>query len=340
MKRTGEQLERTIDEQRQSPTSKLVQQAQHLEKYGYVVVDLGAPQYKEDILNVLAGFPEYKTPNVEKMVLGGFSALGNPSSFHNPVVRKMRAEAYEKLVPFFKVCIHLLDGEGWKLEQIIDRLMVRPRSRKPTAESFHRDEAPLAKAEDIVLGGWWNQDNTPQYFSCVPGTHKVQRGGGGFSTFSKEQQKAFKPQRQKVCIPAGSVLIFHEHIVHEVLAAKTVPEFSTRLFLGWRITQSTESLIPGIVEILNKQGVVPLKSGQVPPIFAKLHLVNWLDKIVAINDNFQEACLIQHTVGSGKTKGRTETIPHRFMDSLENYGFPKYPAYSQLEVQRNIPHII
>ena len=52
--------------------------------------------------NTLRQMPEFKPRTTQQMRepwgMGGFSALGNPSSFHNPFVRKMRAYAMYEVI--------------------------------------------------------------------------------------------------------------------------------------------------------------------------------------------------------------------------------------------------
>ena len=63
----------------------------HLETHGYVVLEtdyFNNPRCKEELLETAAGFTEF-VPGTSKYVMGGFAALGNPSSFHNLTVRKV-----------------------------------------------------------------------------------------------------------------------------------------------------------------------------------------------------------------------------------------------------------
>ena len=133
---------------------------------GYTVIPLLDHSINDRFLETLKKFPEI-TQNTTQYVLGGFSALGNPASFHNDLVRELRLQAHG---PVQSVLSEFADP-GQKFEQIPDRMMFRPKGQVPTAESWHRDESKLAKPGDKIFGGWLNLDSKSQYFSCCPGTH-------------------------------------------------------------------------------------------------------------------------------------------------------------------------
>ena len=281
-------------------------------------------------------FPEF-TSTKGDLVLGGFKALNNPSSFHNLFVRKMRACAMLTMVPVFKEYIDKLENsESWKLEQVIDRMMLRPKGVSASAESWHRDEAKLALDDDKIFGGWWNFNDESQYFSCVPGTHKGIVGHSGFAAIKdKKEIELLKNKKVLVEIPAGCIMIFYEQTIHEVLAKKSKTDIY-RLFLGWRVTKSSKSLYP-IQKLLNEQGVMPLKSGQMPPMYATLHWTNWREKIVDFSSNINPKCLEMKKVESGKDKGKEYKIVERYLKSLAHYGFKMYRPYNEQEIGILLP---
>jgi hypothetical protein len=305
-------------------------------------------QLRREFQETLLSFPEFKFhPSLSQLsksnryVLGGFSALGNPSSFHNPFVRKLREWCMFVLVKqLFTPLLRKYHNESrdWRLEHIVDRMMARPPKEKPSKESWHRDEAPLAQAEDITFGGWINLDKEAQYFSCVPGTHKHIRKQSGFGKIEQKTAEKYNDQRHKVMIPPGGIIVFYEHIVHEVVG-NSLSYPSIRLFLGWRLTKSETPMINGLETLLNNQAVMPLKSNQYPPTYAKLHWTNWRDQLQTWSKlMMQPACVESKRVESGKDKGKSYVVVHREMRSLSEYGFPLYPAYNKFE--RNIlqPH--
>jgi hypothetical protein len=162
----------------------------------------------------VAQFPEYKNASkAEHLVQGGFAALGNASSFHCPFSRFARLEMQKFALPFFQALkkerqeingqeINGKESNDLKMEQLIDRLMSRSSSKKPTAESWHRDQC--GKPGDVTFGGWVNLDLTPQYFSCVKGTHSDKAGLSGFKPVKDEKQKAlYEAQKSLIVVDPG-----------------------------------------------------------------------------------------------------------------------------------------
>ena len=275
-------------------------------------------------------FPEFKHPVKDNdYVLGGFSALNNPSSFHNQFVRDLRMWSMWTVVPMLK---HLANGR--KLEQVIDRMLYRPYKQQASAETYHRDEAVNALIEDDVFGGWWNLDSTNQYFSCVPKTHKVVSKHKGFVPIKNKNEIAqYKSEKVLVKIPPGHIMVFYEKLVHEIVPKPAPKNGMIRLFLGWRLTNANDSLFTDLKleSDLKKQAVMQLKSNQVPPMYAKLHWTNWRDKIVSFSTNIQDVCKELKTVKSGKNKNKQLFIVHREMKSLQEYGLPMYTSYYEHE---------
>jgi hypothetical protein len=209
-------------------------------------------------------------------------------------------------------------------------MLYRKKGLKPTAESWHRDEAINTNPDDVVYGGWINLDSTSQYFSCMPGTHrgaKTHHGG-----FAKIDLKTIDTRtKKKIEIKPGHILIFNEDLIHEVLSTPSKTDMF-RLFLGWLVTTSDDTIIPNIEHILRVQAVVPLKSGQTPPMYAKLHWTNWHQRLVAFSEQFHDAC-VEYKV----RKDETIRVVHRHMKSLEELG-STYPPYTQEEIDILIPH--
>lgn len=295
---------------------------------------------KELIDKDVMGFREFKDGDgVDRSPLGGFGVYNNPSSFHCPTVRDLREVIYAEFVPYIDT---LLEGSpNTKKEFIIDRLMVRPAGSSPSPEMWHRDESPGAVAGDVVLGGWLNLDNGCQVFSCVPGTHRAVETDGGGSGFNlirrKELIAEYNSKRTKVSVPPGHVLIFNENIIHEVVSS-TKKEKSYRLFIGWRLTNSSTPIVDGLDDMLDTQSAVTIKSGQTPPMWAKLHWTNWIEKLERYSANFRDECLEEAEVKSGRLAGKVVTRVHRHMKSLVDYGFPLYNPYTKEERSMHFPH--
>jgi hypothetical protein len=51
---------------------------------------------RDEFWKTVKEFPEF-LPNADTFILGAFGALGNPSSFHNPFVRKTRLNVFHKV---------------------------------------------------------------------------------------------------------------------------------------------------------------------------------------------------------------------------------------------------
>jgi len=258
------------------------EQAQFLFEHGYVVIS--GLNTDGRIQGVLNEFPEYKVQGTDKgipqRVLGGFGAYGNPSSFHHPYIRTLRAEIKNNIVaPVLKMYVGIL-AESYEtsdlpsnLESLFDRVCVRKREfGAVSAESWHRDvyspekytspgeDVCKALSDDILFGGWANLNCTkegvePQVFSCVPGTHmevlnskfKGRIEGGDLKRMKQDggfeilpDQDQYKDVSIKVKIHPGEVLIFHQGLIHEVAPVKYGSSPSVRLFIGHRLTRETK----------------------------------------------------------------------------------------------------
>lgn len=311
-----------------------------LQRLGYAVIPVLGPEETARFLarveESIREMPEF-VPGFDRRVLGAFGALGNAASFHCPVVRELRVRAHRAAVS------SLFGGRlapGEKLEQLVDRLSKRLAGVAPGRETWHRDISPYSRpAGDSVYGGWINLDPRPQHLSCVPGSHldprpAAGRGEEGFATFDRkdaELMNFFRGASEAVEVPPGHALVFVDGLVHEVLSEKK-PFDSYRLYLAWRVTRSEtgEPLVPVAERLLADQAVVPLKSGQVPPMYAALH---WCTaamraKIVRFAEGVVPACRERRTV---KTTGETLDVVVRHMPSLRDLG-AMYPEYAPWEL--------
>ena len=218
------------------------------------------------LLGVLKNPPEFLNPN-GALTLGGFGALATPSSFHHPDIRFIRRSVYNLI----KKVLKPLFPNHSRLELLFDRVSVRRVGTSTSTESWHRDVSPVSLPGDVILGGWVNLDPDgypSQSFSCSPGTHTDEPGVN--TGFVKTK---IAPTNKKVYeVPPGHVILFHQNILHEVKAQKAKVE-SHRLYLGWRLTNSDKPLFDHS-KIIEIQGVPRIPSGQIPPMYAKLHMVN------------------------------------------------------------------
>jgi hypothetical protein len=300
-------------------------------------------QAQEGIRNMLREAPELLNPDPDdktwKPQLGGFAAAGIPTSFHHPFIRWLREVIMSVLLE-----MDVLPIEGRKLEQVIDRVLYRVLEETPSAESLHRDEAIKALPGDVIFGGWVNLDDTPQYFSCAPGTHKeVGNQNFGFAKIeSPEEQAKYRRLMTRVEIPPGHAIVFYERIVHEVLAIKAT-QTSMRLFLGWRVTDSDQPLFgkQTTLDWLREQAAPLIKSGQKPAQYPSCY-TNFprnFAKLTAWSERtFVPECLYTHTVGgTGKFAGTRWRRVRANMHSLLTYGLPLHKAYEPQEIAVLMP---
>lgn len=303
-----------------------------LEKEGYVVIPFANTEQLlrlqkrfDATLDEFIVFKSIQTCKKIGFVLGGFSALGNAESFHNLFVRQLREWCMSHLMT------HIFTNyKDYNVEQIIDRMMYRPIGFTPSRESWHRDESPNAKQDDKMFGGWLNLNSQNQYFSALPKTHQDVHGHKGFATIrDKKEKKQYNNKKKIVTIPPGHILVFYENIIHEVLSRKT-KYVQKRVYLAWRLTKSMEPYFPDIQILLDQQSVMPLKSLQIPPMYAKLHWTNWRDKIKHFSHNIIEQCKETKKVKYGKHKGDSHYITKRFLPPLTTYT-SNYTPYSTQE---------
>jgi len=244
---------------------------EQLETLGFIVLDSGfnSTQLYQEFQDTLKTFAAFK-PDTTSYVGGGFSALGNSRSFHNAFVRDIRRKLHNQLLSPLK---RLGAARGTPfLELLVDRMLYRPLGTKMAGENWHRDEAP-GNADDLVLGGWINCGTQVEHFICVPTTQLDRHKGKGFLKLKKEDFPSYRQRERTVYIRPGQVLLFNETLIHRVAPSKGEHALC-RLFLGWRLTSSTEPLNPITRSQLEQQLVVTLKSGQMPRMFPKLWPVN------------------------------------------------------------------
>ena len=269
-------------------------------KNGYMLVKVldtsNLQSYQTDFLNTIESFPEYKRNPTNKSIgengfpivytLGGFSAFGNPASFHNNFVRNLRIRCRNAVVPIFKRILESRFDYGspntheFKFEMLIDRMMYRYKSVSPSAESWHRDVMPANRIldDDELYGGWINLDKEPQFFSCILGSHlniKQKEVLQGFDAAPLEYKKILSNKKSLVEIPPGHMIVFPQYIMHEVLGKKADRNMM-RLFTGWRLTRGSSSLY-------NKKefddfAVISLPGGMKPPMYSKQHMMSWMNK--------------------------------------------------------------
>ena len=349
----------------------------------------------------ISRFPEFKPAyvhngatlpdgNKRTLVMGGFSALGNPSSFHNMFVRRLRA----LLQPHARHLMQSLallpefqsfrpDALTLKFCQEIDRLMIRPIGKQATAECWHRDSSPRARPEDIVFGGWLNLDTVPQKFSCKLKSHieewRSRRlpnpSDAGFKRIYDKEYLERAGEGAVVSVPPGSLLVFADGILHEVVATP-LHRVSERLFTGWRLTHSDNYLIDeqlrggekvahkrkrgekaalpgerrGIFEKMMAEGAAMVyKADDAPRMYAKMNRNQQPDEIelfskAAFKDEILEETLVTRTRLQGQRGVPVPAYTQKKMfvpvviPPLSFFGMRHlYPAYTDQELALHRP---
>ena len=231
-------------------------------------------------------FKKHDKKHVQLFVLGGFAAMGHPTSFHHKRVRKLRSHCAEKASPILQK-FQEFTKIPYKLEVLFDRLMIRKRGQEPGKETFHRDvsKSKELQKQDCIFGGWVNLDDVPQGFRCCPGTHKttsvweLQQGckkNKGFALIPKDEHASYNKKVKHVVIPPGHGVLFFQHIVHEVYNSEAADDMY-RLFTGYRLTLSTKALFDR-QRVFDKFEVPRLPSGQMPAMCSRNHTSVWLLK--------------------------------------------------------------
>ncbi|CAM9384701.1 unnamed protein product [Laminaria digitata] len=82
---------------------------------------------------------------------------------------------------------------------------------------------------------------------------------GGFVPVGKDEAAIIKTQKRRIAIPPGAILVFHENIIHEVLARK-VKDRTVRLFTAWRLTLGDSVMDPELKKQLDSQAIITIKS--------------------------------------------------------------------------------
>ena len=112
--------------------------------------------------------------------------------------------------------------------------------------------------------------------------------------------------------------------------------------MGWRLTYSEEALFQNgnreLDHLLDIMAVVPIKSGQIPQMYASTHWNFHRKKIEDWSERIVDQCKEIRTVTSGKDNGRAYTVVHRYMKSMKEYGFVLYEPYTEEEISILKPH--
>jgi hypothetical protein len=268
--------------------------------------------------------------------LGGFGGTALFAPLHSQVARDQREQMFATV---------LLSGAmqpGFNIEYLPDRWLIRGEGQTPTAECFHRDESPMAKDGDAIYGGWLNVNPSFDYFHCVPGTHHESGNGkSGFAKLSEKEIAQYKPLLQRIAVPPGYVVLFNQRIVHEV-APKMAKSLLIRHHIGIRVTSDTAPLFGAeqTYDWLERQGIMPLKSGQVPRLWPTCY-ANYPKMFPKLTEwstlTFRPECIEEVEIKSGSLKGTKRKQVMTNLPPLEELKLPKYAHYEAEQIEIYCP---
>ena len=362
--------------------------AAHLDEHGYVVICVpwfsgkqNACRLRKELEQEVLQFPEFTVhpsfANVSKYPgnakkyndalpfqrygLGGTSFLGAASVFHNRLVRKLRDQVMHTLIErLFRAYVRdiLRDTtHEYKLQQLVDRIMIRPTGDKADAESWHRDTAPGMNA-DKTFGGWINLDTESQYFGCVPGTHKKhlhtsepyerRSGDKGFGPIKKDHHHLYAAAKQIIEIPPGCILVFQEDVVHEVMAIE-LKYTTVRQFFGWRLTKQSNVTLKSdaigrsltnaeFITMMHEQAVIPLKSGQNPEMYPRNFNTYNINKVGARWKKFKRENMVPNVMPPESEKGKNAYMKSLADLHAEGSISRMHPPYEHHEIQMLLPN--
>ena len=339
--------------------------ANTLSTCGAVVVpifrdDAAREIWESDVWGALDDMPEFKTQGKKvQRVLGGFGALGNPSSFHHPTMQRLRHSVKKNISnPLFKAWSK---DPAANLEMLFDRVCVRCRDfGSVSKESWHRDiyDGPKFNLRalppgDEIFGGWLNLSDRDTHFVAILGSHKgleakeAQQREGGFAKVQASVSKALDAEALKqankrwemlttnesghIVVPPGHMLVFYQKMLHAVAGGMQPQDPQLRVFFGHRVTTDTIPLFP-LDEVLANNSVPRIPSGQMPPMYSGNHyqFFSTNEKYRSWGSStFKPQCLFKRETKNGVvyfTPGSKGDIDRdanlkRYMPSMTSMGF-------------------
>ena len=316
-----------------------------LETQGWVTIPVYNKVYdkREEFIQAIGRMPEYRNPREmykenRPFVLNAFSALGNPSSFHNFVVRDIRYECHKVAKK------HLFDkmlerDPTLNLEQVIDRMLYRPSRVKVKGELKHRCESKYAKPDDVIFTGWVNLDDYDHEFRVCPGSHMDPEVVGKSNGFPPINKADYKVEFMKV--PPGHMLLYYERMVHEM--ANSISSHKVhRLYVCFRVTRDKEAMheygSEGLCEDLFSMNTMTLRTGIPAWIWTGNHWTfpQGRVRIEKISKDIRPQFHVNLTL---KSTGQVyENVVPRTLKSLREYDIDYYRPYSMKEITMHIPH--
>lgn len=340
-------------------------------RMGYAVVPY--PDEIRDQFNVIQFLREqreFTTADENQLfVLGGFQALGNPSSYHHPLRRQLMQAIYDYMAPIFASVMSNSYFSSYKYFSMIpDRFGVRRNDQQVSAETWHKDQSlDLERSRDaIVFGGWINLDpigsGKMQYFNGVPGevippnqteayyAANVNRKGG-FSA-EKEAIPQLDQRRQRIPVPPGHLVVFNELLTHEVApgvkrSAFDPSQTSYRSYLKWFLSKNNRPYWkPSRLDnYFNNQSQIGMSMHQPDaPFYASAHYSTTTEPLIQISQRVIEPIrtfsirgekraannLAQRYMGQGNAQKPSEDLVRSGLVDW-NLAFPPYtPAEKRI----------
>lgn len=293
------------------------QLAKDLSKFGVIVIPVFAnnsarQKWEDRVWAALDDMPEYKVKGkTAQRVLGGFGALGNPSSFHHPVIQDLRTKLKTIISrPLFRALVEELRlHPDTRLEMLFDRVCIRYKEfGAVSAETWHRDiyDGPKfghrslpktlnnGRGYDEILGGWVNLSDRPTYFKAIAKSHqgedarRAQQKGGGFSQLSESQIRKEKVDERLTSQAGkrigsvtanidGSIIVPSGHQVIffqrllHAVASGPGPSIPQLRLFVGHRLTQERTPLFNLERVIQTSAVPRIPSGQIPPMFSQNH---------------------------------------------------------------------
>ena len=130
--------------------------------------------------------------------------------------------------------------------------------------------------------------------------------------------------KTRIEVKPKNVVIFDQNIIHEIFPQKQKKD-NIRLYLGWRHTFSEEPLFNSkkdpqynINQILSKQIVPPLPSGDLPTMYSKQHPGLWRSRLIQFSKEIKD----HYTIFNDKYPPDNKVIAMKLKYPLKIYEIP------------------
>lgn len=295
--------------------------------WGYVVLPMKGPFCPNKSVNefhqTMNDFPEFRgMGRNEPRVLNAWSGLANPASFHNPYVRRVRAQVYVTVRDSLRqVALQRYPSRKF-LEMVPDSMIFCPahdsqdKSRK---EQWHKDAFPQHQHQslnqswsdndngedndnaddnyDLMLE---DQDQKGQPLGLCPSCDivynvRVNLGqqpqhifcipGSHVSNPCSSMTKVSFNKSDKKCItiPPGHLLLYNATLLYKLNHYQSLQHNQYGLLLTFRL-KVHRTVNPYILHTLRTQSVPHLPSGQPVPMYASEDWLNCRQELIKFSD--------------------------------------------------------